>query len=199
MNGISIDRADFAAIAQWVKPAARVLDLGCGDGALFKYLQRERGIGGFGIEIDDDNVLACVKNGVNVIQRNLERGLREFEDQSFDYVVLSQTLQAMRNGERLIQEMLRVGREGIVTFPNFGYWRNRTQVLRGHMPVSENLPYQWFDTPNIHLCTINDFERFCSERSIRILQRNVLTHGRPVSWMPNLLGALAIYHFGAGT
>jgi methionine biosynthesis protein MetW len=197
MNGISIGRADFAAIAQWVKPSARVLDLGCGDGALFKYLQRECSITGYGVEIDDDNVLACVKNGINVVQRNLERGLSEIEDQSFDYVILSQTLQAMRNGERLIREMLRVGREGIVTFPNFGYWRNRAQVLCGRMPLSETLPYQWFDTPNIHLCTIDDFERFCSERSICILQRNVLTQGRPVSVMPNLLGALAIYHFGA--
>ena len=197
MNGISIDRADFAAIAQWVKPAARVLDLGCGDGSLFKYLKRERDICGYGVEIDDDNVLACVKNGVNVVQRNLERGLREFEDQSFDYVILSQTLQAMRNGERIIHEMLRVGREGILTFPNFGYWRNRTQVLRGRMPLSETLPYQWFDTPNIHLCTIDDFESFCSERGIRILERKVLTGGAPVNVMPNLMGALAIYHFGA--
>ena len=198
MNGISIDRADFAAIAQWVKPDARVLDLGCGDGALFKYLKRERDISGYGVEIDDANVLACVKNGVNVVQRNLERGLREFDDQSFDYVILSQTLQAMRNGERILHEMLRVGREGIVTFPNFGYWRNRVHVLRGRMPVSENLPYQWFDTPNIHLCTLDDFERFCGERRIRILERKVLTEGRSVSVMPNLLGALAIYHFGTG-
>jgi methionine biosynthesis protein MetW len=198
MNGISIDRADFAAIAQWVTPGARVLDLGCGDGALFKYLKRERDISGYGVEIDDANVLACVNNGVNVVQRNLEGGLREFEDQSFDYVILSQTLQAMRNGERIIQEMLRVGREGIVTFPNFGYWRNRLHVLGGRMPLSENLPYQWFDTPNIHLCTLDDFERFCSERRIRILQRQVLTSGGPVNVMPNLLGALAIYHFGAG-
>jgi methionine biosynthesis protein MetW len=198
MNGISIDRADFAAIAQWVQPRARVLDLGCGDGALFRYLQRERDITGYGVEIDDGNVLACVQNGVNVIQRNLERGLRDFEDQSFDCVILSQTLQAMRNGELVISEMLRVGREGIVTFPNFGYWRNRAQVLRGRMPLSETLPYQWFDTPNIHLCTLEDFEHFCRERSIRILQRNVLTHGHPVRSLPNLLGALAIYHFGAG-
>jgi len=196
VNGISIDRADFAAIAHWVKPDARVLDLGCGDGSLFKYLQRERNICGYGVEIDDDNVLACVHNGVNVIQRNLERGLRDFEDQSFDYVILSQTLQAMRNGERLIQEMLRVGREGIVTFPNFGYWRNRLQVLRGRMPLSDNLPYQWFDTPNIHLCTIDDFDRFCGERNIRILERKVLTEGATVRVMPNLRGALAIYHFG---
>lgn len=197
MNGISIDRADFAAIAQWVKPGARVLDLGCGDGALFKYLKRERDISGYGVEIDDANVLACVNNGVNVVQRNLEGGLSEFEDQSFDYVVLSQTLQAMRNSERIIHEMLRVGREGIVTFPNFGYWRNRVHVLRGRMPLSENLPYQWFDTPNIHLCTLDDFERFCGERRIRILQRQVLTGGTQVNLMPNLLGALAIYHFGA--
>ncbi len=198
MNGISIDRADFAAIAQWVKPGTRVLDLGCGDGALFKYLKRERDISGYGVEIDDANVLACVNNGVNVVQRNLEGGLREFEDQTFDYVILSQTLQAMRNGERIIREMLRVGREGIVTFPNFGYWRNRLHVLRGRMPLSENLPYQWFDTPNIHLCTLDDFERFCGERRIRILERQVLTSGTPVNVMPNLLGALAIYHFGAG-
>jgi methionine biosynthesis protein MetW len=198
MNGISIDRADFAAIAQWVKPGARVLDLGCGDGALFKYLKRERDISGYGVEIDDANVLACVKNGVNVVQRNLERGLREFDDQSFEYVILSQTLQAMRNGERILHEMLRVGREGIVTFPNFGYWRNRMHVLRGRMPVSDSLPYQWFDTPNIHLCTLDDFERFCSERKVRIIERKVLTGGRAVDMMPNLLGALAIYHFGAG-
>jgi methionine biosynthesis protein MetW len=198
VNGISIDRADFAAIAHWVTPGARVLDLGCGDGALFKYLKRERDISGYGVEIDDANVLACVKNGVNVVQRNLERGLREFDDQSFDYVILSQTLQAMRNGERILHEMLRVGREGIVTFPNFGYWRNRMHVLRGRMPVSENLPYQWFDTPNIHLCTLDDFERFCSGRKIRILERKVLTDGASVTVMPNLMGALAIYHFGAG-
>jgi methionine biosynthesis protein MetW len=198
MNGISIDRADFAAIAQWVKPGSRVLDLGCGDGSLFNYLRRERGISGYGVEIDDANVLGCVQNGVNVIQRNLERGLADFEDNSFDCVILSQTLQAMKNGERLIREMLRVGLEGIVTFPNFGYWRNRLHVLRGRMPVSEALPYQWFDTPNIHLCTIADFDRFCTERGIRVLERKVLTGGAPVGMFPNLLGALAIYHFDSG-
>ena len=198
MNGISIDRADFAAIAQWVKPGARVLDLGCGDGSLFNYLRRERGISGYGVEIDDANLPACVENGVNVIQRNLERGLADFEDNSFDCVILSQTLQAMKNGERLIREMLRVGLEGIVTFPNFGYWRNRLHVLRGRMPISETLPYQWFDTPNIHLCTIADFDRFCTERGIRVLERKVLTAGAPVGLLPNLLGALAIYHFDSG-
>jgi methionine biosynthesis protein MetW len=198
MNGTGIDRADFAAIAQWVKPDARVLDLGCGDGSLFRYLRLARGISGYGVEIDDANVLACVKNGVNVIQRNLERGLADFGDRSFDYVVLSQTLQAMKNGERLIREMLRVGVEGIVTFPNFGYWKNRLQVLRGRMPMSDNLPYQWHDTPNIHLCTIDDFDRFCTERSIRVIERKVLTGGAPVGMLPNLRGALAIYRFGTG-
>lgn len=189
-------RPDFAAIAQWVRRDAHVLDLGCGDGTLLKYLQQTRGVTGYGVEIDDGNVLACVKNGVHVIQGDLERGLSEFEDGSFDYVVLSQTLQAMRNTERIMREMLRVGRAGIVTFPNFGYWRNRLQVLRGHMPVSENLPFEWFDTPNIHLCTIADFERFCRERGIDIVERTVLTAGRAVTAWPNLLGELAVYHFG---
>ena len=141
-----------------------MLDLGCGDGEPAALpAGTARRVTGYGVEIDDDSVLACVKNGVNVIQGDLERGLSEFEDRSFDYVILSQTLQAMRNSERIINEMLRVGREGIVTFPNFGYWRNRLQVLGGHMPVSDNLPYEWFDTPNVHLCTIADFERFCAE------------------------------------
>lgn len=189
-------RPDFAAIAQWVRRDAHVLDLGCGDGTLLKYLQQARGVTGYGVEIDDGNVLACVKNDVHVIQGDLERGLSEFEDGSFDYVVLSQTLQAMRNTERIMREMLRVGRAGIVTFPNFGYWRNRLQVLRGHMPVSENLPFEWFDTPNIHLCTIADFERFCHERGIDIVERTVLTAGRAVTAWPNLLGELAVYHFG---
>jgi methionine biosynthesis protein MetW len=189
-------RPDFAAIAQWVRRDAHVLDLGCGDGTLLKYLQQARGVTGYGVEIDDGNVLACVKNGVHVIQGDLERGLSEFEDGSFDYVVLSQTLQAMRNTERIMREMLRVGRAGIVTFPNFGYWKNRLQVLRGHMPVSENLPFEWFDTPNIHLCTIADFERFCRERGIDIVERTVLTAGRAVTAWPNLLGELAVYHFG---
>ena len=161
-------------------------------------MKRERDISGYGVEIDDANVLACVNNGVNVVQRNLEGGLSEFEDQSFDYVILSQTLQAMRNSERIIHEMLRVGREGIVTFPNFGYWRNRVHVLRGRMPLSENLPYQWFDTPNIHLCTLDDFERFCDERRIRILQRQVLTGGTQVNVMPQSIGCAGDLSFWRG-
>jgi len=188
-------RPDFAAIAQWVRRDAHVLDLGCGDGTLLKYLQQARGVTGYGVEIDDGNVLACVKNGVHVIQGDLERGLSEFEDGSFDYVVLSQTLQAMRNTERIMREMLRVGREGIVTFPNFGYWRNRLQVIFGKMPVSDNLPYQWFDTPNIHLCTITDFEDFCHSHGVRILERIILRDGSAVTLLPNLFGSLAVYRF----
>lgn len=198
MNGTVAQRPDFAAIAGWVRMGSSVLDLGCGDGSLLRYLQDSRRVTGYGMEIDDDSILACVKNGVNVIQGDLERGLSGFEDRSFDYVILSQTLQAMKNSERVMKEMLRVGREGIVTFPNFGYWKNRLQIATGHMPVSDNLPYQWFDTPNVHLCTIADFERFCRERSIRIVERKVLTRGRTVGWWPNLLGALAVYHFGNG-
>jgi methionine biosynthesis protein MetW len=172
-----------------------VLDLGCGDGNLLRYLRESRSVTGYGIEIEDDGVLDCVKNGVNVIQGDLERGLSDFEDRSFDYVILSLTLQAVRHSERIIKDMLRVGREGIVTFPNFGYWKNRLQVIGGHMPVSDNLPYEWHDTPNVHLCTIADFERFCAGREVKILERKVLTRGNPVNVLPNLLGSLAVYRF----
>jgi methionine biosynthesis protein MetW len=199
MNGRrAMHRPDYAAIAGWVRMGTRVLDLGCGDGSLLAYLQDSRRVTGYGVEIDEDRVLACVKNGVNVIQRDLERGLSDFEDRSFDYVILSQTLQAVRNSDRIVGEMLRVGREGIVTFPNFGYWKNRLQIAAGRMPVSENLPYQWFNTPNVHLCTIADFEEFCASRGIRVVERKVLTRGRAVTLWPNLFGALAVFHFGNG-
>jgi len=189
------DRADYAAIAAWVRPEASVLDLGCGDGSLLRHLRETRRVRGYGIEIEDEKVIACVANGVCVIQGDLDRGLAEFDARSFDYVILSLTLQAVRNTEDILLEMLRVGREGIVTFPNFGYWRHRMQVLGGRMPVSEDLPYEWYDTPNVHLCTIDDFERFCRERSIRILERLVLDDGRPVTLLPNLFGSLAVYRF----
>ncbi len=197
-NGSGIQRADFAAIAGWIRRNSSVLDLGCGDGTLLRYLRETRGVSGYGVEIDDGGVLECVKNGVNVIQSDLEHELSEFADGSFDYVILSQTLQAVRHSERIVREMLRVGREGIVTFPNFGYWKNRLQVAGGRMPVSDNIPYEWFDTPNIHLCTIADFERFCAGRGVKILERKVLTDDHPVTLWPNLLGALAVYHFGNG-
>ena len=190
-----IARPDFAAIAQWVTPNAKVLDLGCGDGSLLKYLKEARGTHGYGIEIDDANILACVEKGVNVIQMDLETGLSGFEPQSFDFVILSQTLQAMRNIELVVKEILRVGLQGILTIPNFGYWRRRIQIIGGRMPVSEDLPYQWYDTPNIHLCTLGDFEAFCRGHGVRILERHVMCDGKDVSLLPNLLGNLAVYRF----
>ena len=188
-------RPDFAAIAEWIKPSAKVLDLGCGDGSLLRYLRDTRQVFGYGVEIDDDNLLKCFANGINVIQYDLEAGLSSFESDSFDYVILSQTLQAMRNTEGIIQEILRVGKQGIVSFPNFGYWRNRMQVIAGHMPMSKTLPYHWYDTPNIHLCTLGDFEALCHQSGARILERRVMNNNHPVKFLPNLMGLLAFYRF----
>ncbi|MDI1308738.1 MAG: methionine biosynthesis protein MetW [Methylotenera sp.] len=190
-------RQDFAIISGWVKFGSKVLDLGCGDGALLQFLRSGLEVKGYGVEKDDANWIACMNNGVNVIQMDLEDGLSGFEDQSFDTVILSQTLQAMHNTERIVLEMLRVGCEVIVTFPNFGYWRNRIQILSGNMPVSKILPYQWFDTPNVHLCTINDFDEFCKNHKISVLERKVITDGNQIDFMPNFLGNLAIYRLKA--
>lgn len=189
-------RRDFETIAGWISEGAHVLDLGCGDGSLLRHLHKERRASGYGIEIDDNKVLASLKNGVNVLQADLEAGLSGFDNDSFDYVILSLTLQAVRHTERIVKEMLRVGREGIVTFPNFGYWRHRVHVLMGRVPVSRELPYQWYDTPNIHVLTIDDFEIFCAGHGMRIRERIVLDEaGDQVRFMPNLLGALAVYRF----
>ena len=186
-------RHDFAIIAGWVPFGAKVLDLGCGDGALLNYLSSSLEVRGYGVEKDDANWLTCMSQGINVIQMDLEAGLSGFEAQSFDVVILSQTLQAVNNTEGIVREMLRVGREVIVTFPNFGYWRHRSQLILGHMPVSKNLPYQWYDTPNVHLCTINDFDKFCVKCNILAKERLVLTDNKPVTFMPNLMGSLAMY------
>ena len=188
-----ITRKDFEAISHWVEPNSSVLDLGCGDGSLLVNLHETRNIIGYGIENDDAGILQCVANGVNVIQSNLESGLKEIGDSAFDYVILSQTLQAMKRTEAVIDEMLRVGREAIVTFPNFGYWRHRWQILAGRMPVSDNLPYQWYDTPNVHMCTVADFDAFCARKNLRVLNRLVMHHDREQSILPNLLGTLALY------
>ena len=188
-------RPDFAAIAAWIPQGASVLDLGCGDGSLLRYLTDTRKVRGYGVEISDANIVACIRNGVNVIQGDLESGLSGFESNAFDFVLLSQTLQATRHTEPLVQEMLRVGREGIVSFPNFGYWRSRLNVLRGKMPVSRELPYQWYDTPNVHLCTLHDFEEFCDGHRVHIHERRVMTGGKEVHLLPNLLGSLAVYRF----
>jgi methionine biosynthesis protein MetW len=188
-------RADFSTIAGWIAPGARVLDLGCGDGSLFAYLRGARNIIGYGIEIDDAGVLASIGNGVNVLQSDLESGLAGFDEQSFDSVILSQTLQAMRHTEGIVLEMLRVGREAIVSFPNFGHWSHRLQILRGRMPVSKSLPYEWYNTPNIHLCTITDFDAFLAKRDCKVLDRAVLSRGRPIESMANVRGETAIYRF----
>jgi len=186
-------RSDFQAIAAWVRPDSTVLDLGCGDGLLLRFLAQTRNARGYGIEIADANVLACVKNGVNVIQSDLEQGLAGFDAGSFDCVILSQTLQAVLHTEEIMLEMLRVGREAVVSFPNFGRWDLRLQVALGRMPVSPDLPYQWYDTPNVHLFTIADFESFCDSHAIRVLERVVLHRGRPVAAFANFLGSLAVY------
>jgi methionine biosynthesis protein MetW len=193
-------RADLAIISQWIEPGSRVLDLGCGDGALLKYLQEHRQVSGYGLEIDPANVVACIRNKVDVIQTDLDAGLNDFDPDSFDYVVMTQTLQAVLYPHKLINEMLRIGRQGIVTFPNFGYWRPRLYLaLKGRMPVSSALPHSWYDTPNIHLCTLRDFEALCRKQNIRILERHVLDHAhREQSFsrlVPNLLGEVAMYRF----
>ena len=190
-----MQRFDFQLIASWIPPGSRVLDLGCGDGVLLAGLAATQGVQGYGVEIDDTGVLASVKNGVNVLQGDIEGGLASFGDNSFDFVILSQTLQAMRDCERVLNEMLRVGREGIVTFPNFGYWRHRFDIIRGHMPMSKTLPYSWYDTPNIHLCTVKDFEDLCVKVGAEILDERVIHGGKQVRALPNLLGSLGVFRF----
>ncbi len=194
---MSAMREDQLSIAEWIAAGSRVLDLGCGDGALLDFLQRERGVTGYGIEIDPDNIIKCLAAGVNVIQSDLDRGLSDFDDHSFDYVVMTETLQAMRYPHHLLREMLRVGREGIVTFPNFGHWKCRLQIVRGRMPVTEHLPHTWYNTPNIHMCTIRDFEALCHAEDIEILERRAVdTHHHAafgMRWLPNLLAEVALY------
>ena len=189
-------RPDLQLIADWIAPSARVLDLGCGDGALLAYLAQHKGVTGYGVEIDIDRVERSIAAGVDVIQGDLEDGLNTFGAQSFDVVILSQTLQAMRHTEQILLDMLRVGREVIVTFPNFGYWQNRWQIFCGHMPVSESIPYLWYNTPNIHWCMLGDFEALCRAHTIQVRERVVMDRGRRVTLLPNLFGSLAFYRVG---
>ncbi|MDO4693014.1 MAG: methionine biosynthesis protein MetW [Eikenella sp.] len=190
-------RDDLQLIYDWIPAGSRVLDLGCGSGELLAALVRQKNCRGYGVEIDTSGVLAAVARGVNVIQADLEKGLRDFKNHSFDVIVLSQTIQAMQNTENILHELTRVADQAIVSFPNFGYWRNRLQIaLGGHMPVSERMPYDWYDTPNIHWCTLHDFERLCAKNGIRILERAVMAGGKRVQTLPNLLGSLAFYRVG---
>ncbi|MES1951238.1 methionine biosynthesis protein MetW [Salinisphaera sp. S4-8] len=191
-------RDDLALISNWITPGARVLDLGCGDGALLAHLQGHKQVSGYGLEIDADNVIECVAAGVNVLQLDLDAGLEQFEDNSFDFVVMSSALQEVRRPDELIDEMLRIGRDSIVTFPNFGHWKPRISLgLRGLMPVSGSLPNRWYDTPNIHLCTVRDFETLCRQKQVDIVRRHVVNHAHRsnigMRTFPNLLGEIALY------
>mgnify|MGYP001025388339 FL=1 len=188
-------RRDFERIANWVDTDSRVLDLGCGDGDLLDYLHAVRQIKGVGVEINDERVIACVKRGVNVIQQNLDEGLAMFGDQQFDTVVLSQTLQAVHQTEHVLLEMVRVARTGVVSFPNFGYWPHGWSILRGRMPVTGQMPYAWYDTPNIHLCTLKDFEDLCHKLGLRILERVTFGPDKQVTWLASWRATLALYRF----
>lgn len=191
-------RADLDIIQDWIAPGSRVLDLGCGDGELLAWLRDNRQVTGYGLEIDPDNIARCVERGVNVIEQDLDQGLGNFATDSFDVVVMSQALQAVSYPDRLLEEMLRVGRECILTFPNFGHWRCRWHLtLKGRMPVSDFLPYTWYNTPNIHFCTFADFEDLCRERGVRVRDRLAVDrrhrHGLGSRLWPNLLGEIGIY------
>jgi methionine biosynthesis protein MetW len=189
------DQLTMQAIARLVPAGARVLDLGCGDGSLLAYLRANRGCSGYGIEIDDDNLLACVHKGVNVIQLNLDEGLAMFDDASFDVVLQIDTLQHLRNAEVMLRETARVGRIGIVAFPNFGHWPNRLSVLRGRMPVTRRLPYQWYDTPNIRVGTYADFDMLAQRNGLHIQDSFGLENGETVRWLPNLRASTAVFRF----
>ncbi|EXI67324.1 MAG: methionine biosynthesis protein MetW [Candidatus Accumulibacter adjunctus] len=194
------ERFDFAVIAGWIPPGERVLDLGCGDGRLLRYLSETRDVSGYGVEIDGDSVLGCIRNGVDVIQMDIECGLSGFEDKSFDHVIISQALQTMLATEGTLNEMLRVADEAVVSFPNFAYRSNRAAIAAGRMPVSEDLPYDWFDTPNVRFFTIADFEDLCARLGIQIRERLAFDEaGREVSDDPNLNGSLAFYRLGRAT
>lgn len=188
-------RIDLQQIADWVQAESRVLDLGCGDGALLAHLREDKHCRGYGVELSDDHVAECVHSGINVIQANLDAGLRMFADAMFDTVVLSQTLQAMHNAEGILREMARVARQGVVSFPNFGHWKHVVSLLAGRMPVTRHIPYQWYDTPNIHLCTLKDFETLANKLGLHITGRAVFAEGVAVTFLPALRGALAVYRF----
>tara|TARA_B100000029_G_C17116730_1_gene793554 strand:+ start:70 stop:663 length:594 start_codon:yes stop_codon:yes gene_type:complete len=192
-------RPDLEIIQPWIEPNSRVLDLGCGDGDLLHYLKTTKKVRGIGLEIDEEHIQHCIETGVNVVEQNLDQGLSNFQSNSFDTVLLAQTLQALSNPDQLIDEMLRIGKKGVVTFPNFGNWKSRLYLAtKGRMPVSKFMPHQWYDTPNIHFCTVKDFDALCREKNIKVLTRTVVDSQHKGSWAmkfwPNFLGEIAIYH-----
>ena len=192
-------RSDFDIIQSYITDRSCVLDLGCGDGTLLATLAHNKQISGYGLEINPEYITACIAKGVDVIEQNIDSGLANFADNSFDLVVMTQTLQAIQRPDIVLEEMLRVGKECVVTFPNFGHWKARFYLLfRGRMPISDTMPYEWYDTPNIHLCTVHDFENLCRQRNINILHRQVISDGYIDSVFkaikPNIFGETAIYH-----
>ena len=187
------DPLNLPAIARLVPRGARVLDLGCGDGALLAHLQEHHGCTGYGVELDDANVHACVQRGVNVLQLNLDEGLSLFADQSFDVVLQIDTLQHLRNAEVMLRETARVGRMGVIAFPNFGHWPNRLAVLQGRMPVTRRLPYQWYDTPNIRVGTFDDFAALARQNRLQVLDAFGLQNGQEVRLLPNLMAGTAVF------
>ena len=192
-------RIDLDQVINWITPHSRILDLGCGDGSLLHTLAQTKQVEGYGLEIDPQHISACISRGINVIEQDLDRGLGNFSDKSFDTVVMAQAIQTMHFPHRVLEDMLRVGKECIVTFPNFGHWKARWHLaVHGRMPVSDLLPYEWYDTPNIHFCTFKDFEVLCRQLNINILHRRVVAEragGRLFKdWRPNLFGETAIYH-----
>lgn len=189
-------RYDYEVITEWISPGEKVLDLGCGDGSLLKHLMEMRQVQGYGVENDPDNLVTSLANGINVIQVDLEKGLAGFEDGFFDHVIMSLSLQAIHNTQGILTEMLRVGREAVVSFPNFGYWRHRQSILNGRMPVSESLPHQWFNTPNVRFFTIADFDALCEINGIAIRERLAFDEGKLVVDEPNFLASVAVYRLG---
>jgi len=186
-------RPDLAFIAHWVGDGAHVLDVGCGDGAMLRYLEKGKRCSGYGIEIADDKVLESTRRGINVIQHDMEQGLGLFGDNSFDTVLCLSSLQMMQHVEALLRDIVRVGAEAIVSFPNFAYWPHRVALLKGRMPVSRSLPYQWYDTPNVRCATIYDFKELAEECGLEVIEYVALADGKPVTFLPNLRGSLAVF------
>jgi methionine biosynthesis protein MetW len=186
-------RADLAFIADWVRKGSHVLDLGCADGEMLDYLQSNKACSGYGVEIDDDKIPACVDRGVSVIQQDLESGLAIFADNAFDTVLCLSALQMMKNVDGILRDIARVGQEAIVSFPNFAYWPHRLALLRGRMPVSKALPYEWYDTPNLRCATIEDFKALANEVGLEVIECVALEDGRPVHFLPNWRGSLAVF------